>query len=102
MEQARFETQGPNTVRDRPVHLEELRQVFKRLIAVPENVDLLEEVLAADVEPVATHETACGKSLMIFAPEVIEDVVEELGREVAYGNSLLLRGHGDRCQIDAL
>ena len=38
----------------------------------------------------------------VWPLEVIKDVVEELGREVAYSNRLLLRGHGDRCQIDAL
>ena len=77
-QEARLEVEGPDGGGMGGVGVEKVRKVGEGLVRAAEDVDLGEEVLATDVEPVAADEGAGCKGVLAVAAKVVEDVAKEL------------------------
>ena len=75
-EEASLEVDYPDVVGMDGMGLEEGGEVVEGFIGTAEDMDLGEEVLATDVEPVTADEGACCKGVLAVAAEVVEDVAK--------------------------
>lgn len=87
----RLETEGSDVPREGCVLLEPVSEALERLVATPEDMELGEQVLLADVQPAAAHQCARREGVMVVALEMFENLVEQLCGEIVYGGRLVVR-----------